>query len=35
MNGKKRQARNLFYIRNLVKRSQVVKVGKKNLIVTL
>ena len=34
INGKKRQAKNLFYIRNLTKRSQAAKIRKKILAVT-
>jgi hypothetical protein len=34
MNKKRRQARNLFYIRSLARRSQA-RVGKKSLVVTL
>ena len=33
-NGKKRQVRNLFYIRSLVRRSQAAKAGRNNLAVT-
>jgi hypothetical protein len=33
-NRKKRQVRSLFYIKNLAKRSQAARVGKKNLVVT-
>ena len=34
VNRKKKQARSSLYIRNLIKRSQVIKAGKKNLAVT-
>ena len=34
VNGKKRQAKSLFYIRSLAKKSQVVKAKRKNLAVT-
>ena len=32
-NGKKRQVKNLFYIRSLIRRSQAAKAGRKNLAV--
>ena len=34
INGKKRQARSLFYIRNLIRRSQAARARRKNLAVT-
>ena len=34
MNRKKRQGRSLFYIKNLTRRSQAARVGRKNLAVT-
>jgi len=34
VNGKKRQVISLFYIRNLIRRSQAVRAGRKNLAVT-
>jgi hypothetical protein len=34
MNGKKKQAKSLFYIRSLARRSQAIRAGRKNLAVT-